>query len=342
MSVRARVYGGGGKGGGADRGGALSVIHVAGASASELDASLDGAGCGGVCVGESRLRRIGGRHEALVARVSGCVAVLTAHDGEASVRGVLSGLRASGVDVDGEMSVGEMYPEAADEVEARALAALARASSPRAVALLLAQSARWRAWDGLAPSVAEIRARSRVLGRLLEAPLVAAVGWTNVGKSTLLNALAGRSVSIVADEPGVTRDHVGATLLLDGVAVRWVDTPGVMDGRGALDAAAWSRACEVISTADVVVICGDTRAGFVGLDALPALRGDVVRVATRADLGEADGAEVRTSAARGEGLEALAREIRTRLVGDADLLWAGPWAFDEERRVLVRETPGCA
>src|SRR5438445_8833762 len=57
-------------------------------------------------------------------------------------------------------------------------------------------------------------------------PVIAIVGRPNVGKSSLLNALVGRRISIVQDMPGVTRDRVTAYLELDGRFVELVDTGG--------------------------------------------------------------------------------------------------------------------
>src|SRR3954464_8244572 len=57
-------------------------------------------------------------------------------------------------------------------------------------------------------------------------PVVAIVGRPNVGKSSLLNALVGKRISIVQDMPGVTRDRVTAYLDLDGRFVQLMDTGG--------------------------------------------------------------------------------------------------------------------
>src|SRR5688572_16284337 len=57
-------------------------------------------------------------------------------------------------------------------------------------------------------------------------PTVAIVGRPNVGKSSLLNALVGKRISIVQDMPGVTRDRVSAPLHIDGRFVELVDTGG--------------------------------------------------------------------------------------------------------------------
>src|SRR6266581_7054211 len=57
-------------------------------------------------------------------------------------------------------------------------------------------------------------------------PPVAIAGRPNVGKSSLLNALVGRRISIVQDMPGVTRDRISAPLYIDGRFVELVDTGG--------------------------------------------------------------------------------------------------------------------
>src|SRR5436190_16047451 len=57
-------------------------------------------------------------------------------------------------------------------------------------------------------------------------PVVAIVGRPNVGKSSLLNALVGKRISIVQDIPGVTRDRVTAYLDIDGRYVQLMDTGG--------------------------------------------------------------------------------------------------------------------
>jgi small GTP-binding protein len=58
-------------------------------------------------------------------------------------------------------------------------------------------------------------------------PVIAIVGRQNVGKSSLLNAMAGRRISIVDPKPGVTRDRVSAVVELAGAAFELVDTAGI-------------------------------------------------------------------------------------------------------------------
>src|SRR5437667_10429063 len=57
-------------------------------------------------------------------------------------------------------------------------------------------------------------------------PVIAIVGRPNVGKSSLLNALIGKRISIVQDMPGVTRDRVSIPLAIDDRFVELVDTGG--------------------------------------------------------------------------------------------------------------------
>lgn len=55
---------------------------------------------------------------------------------------------------------------------------------------------------------------------------VALVGWPNVGKSSLLNALLGESAALVADQPGTTRDYLARRVRWDGLACELIDTAG--------------------------------------------------------------------------------------------------------------------
>src|SRR5512143_90640 len=57
-------------------------------------------------------------------------------------------------------------------------------------------------------------------------PVIAIVGRPNVGKSSLLNAIVGKRISIVEDVPGVTRDRVSTPFQIDGRWVELVDTGG--------------------------------------------------------------------------------------------------------------------
>lgn len=83
-------------------------------------------------------------------------------------------------------------------------------------------------------------------------------GWPNVGKSSLFNALvAGHS--LVADQPGTTRDYLSATLDLDGIKCRLVDTAGIAPGASpdSIDAAASRLASAQVDAGDISLLCLD-------------------------------------------------------------------------------------
>ena len=101
----------------------------------------------------------------------------------------------------------------------------------------------------------------------MKLPVVAIVGRPNVGKSSLLNALAGKRISIVQDMPGVTRDRVSYYLQIDGKYVEMVDTGGYgyEDEQGLTDHI--KQQIEIaMSRADLCVFVGDVTTGVTAAD----------------------------------------------------------------------------
>jgi tRNA modification GTPase len=88
---------------------------------------------------------------------------------------------------------------------------------------------------------------------LREGIRVAIVGAPNVGKSSLLNALAGREAAIVFDEPGTTRDIIEVALDLDGFPFVLHDTAGLRDTPSAVEREGIRRALSAAADADVVL-----------------------------------------------------------------------------------------
>ena len=245
---------------------------------------------------------------------------LMPHGGIAVVRQLLAALALRGIPQAATADPRAIYPEARSEIEAHALHALARAASPLAIDLLLDQPRRWsRAGATSDPAL------DRVLARLLDPPVVVAIGPPNVGKSTLTNALAGRAVSIVADLPGTTRDHVGVTIDLAGLVVRWVDTPGLRDTTDPIESEAAAAAAEVARHATLLVLCGDPSTpapGITGGEVAP------LTITLRSDLGPPDPrADLAVSIPQSRGLSALVTAIRDRLVRSEALADPRPWRF---------------
>lgn len=298
--------------------GAVAVVQVAAASAEELDEALRRVGVGPIGVGAVALRNLAGVDRGIVARWSETSVHLMPHGGPAVLRALAAALTERGLQA-GDPDARTRYPEAVSEVEAAMLAALARAVSPLAVELLLDQPRRWSA-----PSAASDPTRDRILNRLIDPPLVVAVGPPNIGKSSLVNTLAGRAVALVADEPGTTRDHVGVLIDAAGLVLRYIDTPGIRADAGQIEAEAAEIARGVAAAADLVLVCGDAGAPPVALPAGP----DVLHVALRCDLGRpAWPHDVEVSALTGAGLADLVQMLRERLVPAAAVEHPGPWRF---------------
>jgi tRNA modification GTPase len=144
-------------------------------------------------------------------------------------------------------------------------------------------------------------------------------GQPNVGKSSLLNALAGAELAIVTAIPGTTRDKVSQTIQIEGVPLHVVDTAGLRDAASdEVERIGIERAWAEIEGADAVLFLHDlTRLGEPTYDAAeariaarlqPHAGGRIVHLFNKADLaaaGAAAGDGLLLSARTGAGLPAL-------------------------------------
>ncbi|MEM9476897.1 MAG: tRNA uridine-5-carboxymethylaminomethyl(34) synthesis GTPase MnmE [Pseudomonadota bacterium] len=139
--------------------------------------------------------------------------------------------------------------------------------------------------------------------RIREGFEVAIVGPPNVGKSTLLNALAGREAAITSDVAGTTRDVIEVRMDIAGLAVTLLDTAGLRETSDVVEEIGVERALVRAASADLRLIlqtADDT--------ALPiAPEGDDIVVTSKADI--AQGAGLSVSALTGEGLDELVKRI---------------------------------
>jgi tRNA modification GTPase len=167
--------------------------------------------------------------------------------------------------------------------------------------------------DAIWTDIAALRSQiGRHLGRAKGGEIVRSgldvviLGAPNAGKSSLLNALAARDVSIVTEEAGTTRDLVEARLDIGGFRVNLVDTAGIRADAGRIEALGIAKALERSSECDLVLLVEDVSAP----GSIPAAPASVpaLRVGLKADLaplGGMDGYDALVSALDGSGIEEL-------------------------------------
>ncbi len=109
-------------------------------------------------------------------------------------------------------------------------------------------------------ALAEVLASARRGALLRDGLTVVLVGEPNVGKSSLLNALAGAELAIVTPIAGTTRDRIAQDIQIEGVAVRVVDTAGLRESDDPVERIGIARTWEAVRDADCVLQLLDARA----------------------------------------------------------------------------------
>jgi tRNA modification GTPase len=240
---------------------------------------------------------------------------IQAHGGQAVMDAVLGVLAAKGVS-----------RETAEPIEE----SLARAETLRVARILLDQAE--GAFDR---ELREIRAisdheekrrrrdllleRSNLGMKLETGWQIVLTGRPNVGKSRLLNALAGYDRAIVSPQAGTTRDVVTLRAAIDGWPVEIADTAGIREQTEGLESAGIERAQAAIRNADLVVLVLDQSEPLTREDRdLIETHPQSLPVANKCDLSAAWNSEeivaLAVSAETSEGLDALLEAISQRLV----------------------------
>ncbi|MBI2328049.1 MAG: ribosome biogenesis GTPase Der [Chloroflexi bacterium] len=112
-----------------------------------------------------------------------------------------------------------------------------------------------------------IKVKGEGLELIVSKPIVAIIGRQNVGKSTLLNRLAGKPIAITADLPGTTRDRVLANVAWQGTEFTMVDTGGLeFNSQSAIAQGVKEQVETAIAEADVIVFLLDVRDGVLPAD----------------------------------------------------------------------------
>lgn len=182
--------------------------------------------------------------------------------------------------------------------------------------------------------------RAAQQGSLLrEGVHIVLAGQPNVGKSSLLNRMAGEDLAIVTDIPGTTRDAIRQILDIEGMPAHIIDTAGLRDSSDPVETIGIARTWAAIEKADMVLLLMDATRGETAEDReiqkrlparLPRLRVmnkiDLVQPASGAGA-HGPGATIRLSTKTGEGIDQLRQAIRET---------AG-WQGAEEGLYMARE-----
>ena len=159
-------------------------------------------------------------------------------------------------------------------------------------------------------------------GKLLQGGLhVVLAGQPNVGKSSLLNCLAGDEIAIVTPLAGTTRDVVRGALQLEGIPLHIIDTAGLRETDDEIEKIGIARTWREIERADLVILLVDARTGVgdAEREILARLPSSLARITVynKVDLAgraperhaETDGVAISMSAKHGDGVDLLRAEI---------------------------------
>ena len=169
----------------------------------------------------------------------------------------------------------------------------------------------------------ESLARSFALGNALKEGIqVAIAGRPNVGKSTLLNRLAGEDRAMVSDIAGTTRDTVEVTTNIAGVIYRFIDTAGLHTTDDRLEQMGIERTTEALRKARIILwLTDDEQTSFESdlIGYTPSAEQQVYRVITKCDIARSaditpttsDYPTLRLSARTGEGVDDLIATLQS-------------------------------
>lgn len=178
-----------------------------------------------------------------------------------------------------------------------------------------------RLFESAAAQLADLLAAARRGVRLTDGFHAVIVGAPNVGKSSLMNALAGADRAIVTAVPGTTRDVLRESLVLDGVELTLADTAGLRESADAIEGEGIRRARAELAQADLALVVVDRRAAIDSEDIAVPPAAARLNIVNKIDLAgtpawreeRAGGVTLGVSARTGAGLDLLRAEL-VRLV----------------------------
>jgi tRNA modification GTPase len=179
---------------------------------------------------------------------------------------------------------------------------------------------------------------------LREGTWIALVGQPNVGKSSLLNRLAGEEVAIVTEIPGTTRDVIRQVIEIEGVPLHLLATAGLRETEDAVEKMGMARTRSAIDKASIVLLVVDSRVGVTPedraiLDSLPTglrlivvrNKTDLLEPAPSSAISTTSPTDIRVSAKTGAGIGLLRQRLLEMIGWQAS---AGEGAFMARQRHL--------
>lgn len=182
----------------------------------------------------------------------------------------------------------------------------------------LQQADAWGRLARIASSLDAVFAQARQGALLREGLNVVLIGQPNVGKSSLLNRLAGYDAAIVTEIAGTTRDTVREAIQINGVPLHIIDTAGLRETVDRVEQLGIERTWAAVAKADVAVLLIDAQHGIAAAEAAMLQRlGDipVLTVHNKIDLAAEqprlsdDGRELWISAKTGDGIALLEQQL---------------------------------
>lgn len=336
--------------------GAIATIVVTGDSAVPIVETLFDSATNRIVSAEPIGRILFGRwrstqespEELVICRTSDKEVEVQCHGGPAAINAILKSLENHG----SEIIPWTEFVGGDDLIITEARLAISMAATECTAAILLDQL-----HGSLSKEISKIAAMSQTapdqaidrINRLLELEAVGLhltkpwqvviAGPPNVGKSSLINAIAGFERAIVFDQPGTTRDVVSVRAAFDGWPVELSDTAGIRDSNDFLENAGIERARQRIADADLLV---DVRAAndqsrhatpLVSSETVPTIT--VVNKCDLADVAKYPEGCVRTVATESVGIECLIEQITHALV-PAPPIANQPVPFTDRQFKLLR------
>jgi len=162
--------------------------------------------------------------------------------------------------------------------------------------------------DDLRGRLADLLVEARRGVRLTDGLHVAIVGRPNVGKSSLLNALAAEERAIVAEIPGTTRDVLREEVRLNDVVLTLADTAGMRESNDAIEGEGIRRARAEMARADMVLLVTDARHLQADLKLMDDAQSSSARVVV---LNKIDLENAQPAREMRDGMEVIALSART-------------------------------